>query len=85
MRGSAGFVAEGGGRRGPGGPPRAPRAGGSTPSLPGLPSGDTYDLTCQNPLSYPSLDNFYKGFAEGRYYPAYRMEMNAARKRGLLR
>ena len=32
-----------------------------------------------------ALDNFYREFGEGRYYPAFRMELNAAQKRYLLK
>lgn len=32
-----------------------------------------------------AVDRFYRGFAGGRYYPAFRMELNAARKAGRLR
>ncbi|WP_232101926.1 polymorphic toxin-type HINT domain-containing protein [Gimesia chilikensis] len=32
-----------------------------------------------------ALDEFYSSFVEGRYYPAFRMELNAAKKTGKLR
>lgn len=32
-----------------------------------------------------AVDDFYKTFASGRFYPAFRMELNAARKAGKLR
>jgi hypothetical protein len=32
-----------------------------------------------------ALDAFYRTFADGRYYAAFRMELNAALKRGRLK
>jgi hypothetical protein len=31
-----------------------------------------------------AVDDFFRGFADGRFYPAFRMELNAARKAGKL-